>query len=233
MPKQPATPASGLAQRRKTARDDSSAEYLAKRRQLVAAAAEVFHRKGFSDTNLKDIAEAAGTDRATVYYYVTSKQELFVEVMGDSLRDLVDSFERTAATDDAPRERLRELVRALFRGYAQHYPHLYVYVQEDLTRLGIREDWQAGLAALAGRIYEIFRAVLVEGLGDGTFRSSLPPGVIAQTFIGAVARSATWYDPAAGADPEALGDGLAALLVDGVAVVPAQARRRTPPKGPR
>lgn len=212
-----------MAQRRKAAKSDGSAEYLRRRQQLISAAAEVFHRKGFGETSLKDIAEAAGTDRATLYYYVTSKQELFVEVIRESLLDGVAAGERILASPAPPADRLRELVRTSMRGYAEHYPYLYVYAQEDLSRLDVREDWQRDLAELAQRSFEIMRALVAAGLADGSFSSSLSAGVIAQTFIGAIARSSVWYRPERGEDPEQLGDGLAALLVDGLAARP---RRR-------
>jgi AcrR family transcriptional regulator len=223
MPKQSSgeQAASGMAQRREAARADNSAEYQLKRQQLIAAAAEVFHRKGFGDTSLKDIAEAAGTDRATLYYYVTSKQELFVEVIRESLQDGVTAGERVLATDAAPAEQLRELLRASMRAYTQHYPYLYVYAQEDLSRLDVRKDWQRELADLAHRSFEIIREVIVAGLADGSFTSTLSAGIIAQTLIGAIARSSIWYNPDHDVDPEALGEGLAALLVGGIATRPA------------
>jgi AcrR family transcriptional regulator len=223
MPKAPDAPSnatvqSGLAQRRRAAQADNSAEYQQKRQQLIAVAAEVFHRNGFGKTNLKDIAAAAGTDRATLYYYVTSKQDLFVQVIRESLLAVVAEGQRILDSPASPTERLRELLRGSMRSYTEHYPYLYVYAQEDLSRLDVREESQRELADLAQRGFEILRAVIAEGLADGSFASSLSAGIIAQTFTGAIARSSIWYDPEHGADAELLGDGLAALLVDGLAV---------------
>jgi AcrR family transcriptional regulator len=218
-----AASSSALAQRRKSARNDNSAEYQQRRQQLINAAAEVFHRKGFGETSLRDIAEQAGTDRTTLYYYVTSKQELFVEVIRESLLEGVSAGERILASDDTPTVRLRELLRALMLGYTQHYPYLFVWAQQDMSHLDIREAPQRELAELAQRSYEIMREVVVEGLADGSFHSRLGPGVIAQTFIGAVARSSMWYTPEYDATPEDLAEDLAALLVDGLTARP---RRR-------
>lgn len=215
--------ASALAKRRKSARKDNSVEYQHRRQQLINAAAEVFHRKGFGETSLRDIAEQAGTDRTTLYYYVTSKQELFVEVIRGSLLDGVSAGERILASDATPSVRLRELLRALMLGYTEHYPYLFVWAQQDMSHLDIAQAPQRELAELAQRSYEIMREVVVEGLADGSFHSRLGPGVIAQTFIGAIARSSMWYTPDYDAAPEDLAEDLAALLVDGLT---ARSRRK-------
>jgi AcrR family transcriptional regulator len=51
------------------------------RKALLAAAAEVFARKGFAGASLEEIAEVAGYTTGALYYHFASKQELFVELM--------------------------------------------------------------------------------------------------------------------------------------------------------
>lgn len=51
---------------------------------LVAAAAETFHRKGYRNSTIDDIAEAAGISRPTVYKYTRSKQHL-LDLMVDEV----------------------------------------------------------------------------------------------------------------------------------------------------
>lgn len=93
----PAAPSARPARRprgrpRKTAleRDDGN-----RRRELVAAAARLFHRKGFGATRTRDIAEAVGMRSGSPFYHFESKQALLFAVMEEGMRAAV------AQQDDA------------------------------------------------------------------------------------------------------------------------------------
>ena len=51
------------------------------RAQLLAAAAEVFARKGFAGASLEEIAEEAGYSTGAVYYNFANKEQLFLELL--------------------------------------------------------------------------------------------------------------------------------------------------------
>jgi AcrR family transcriptional regulator len=52
------------------------------RRQLLAAAAEVFAEKGFAGASLEEIADRAGYTTGAVYYHFGNKDKLFLELIG-------------------------------------------------------------------------------------------------------------------------------------------------------
>ena len=59
-----------------------SAEDKSQRRdEIMAAAKEVFARKGFHDTTIADIAKRAGLAYGSIYWYFDSKDELFHALM--------------------------------------------------------------------------------------------------------------------------------------------------------
>lgn len=72
---------SGIARRRAVAREEANPSYLERRAEIVRAAARVFKAKGLQGANLGDIAAESGADRASLYYYVGSKEELFHELV--------------------------------------------------------------------------------------------------------------------------------------------------------
>jgi TetR/AcrR family transcriptional regulator, cholesterol catabolism regulator len=67
---------SELSRKRQRAGQTPSRNYITRRRALIRAAAEVFRIKGLSGTSLHDISEAIGVDRASLYYYFGSKEQL-------------------------------------------------------------------------------------------------------------------------------------------------------------
>jgi AcrR family transcriptional regulator len=66
-------------QRRRRAVSDQ--DKSARRDQIMAAAKEVFARKGFHATTIADIAKRAGLAYGSIYWYFDSKDELFHALM--------------------------------------------------------------------------------------------------------------------------------------------------------
>ena len=56
--------------------------------RLLAAALEVFARKGYEDARVEDICVAAGSARATFYRHFSGKHEVFMALLGQLTDDL-------------------------------------------------------------------------------------------------------------------------------------------------
>src|SRR6266540_3565796 len=95
---------------------------IARRAEIVRAAATVFRAKGVAATSIDDVARAAGADRATLYYYVGSKNELFQEVVLSAVVGNIELAERIAAGDDSPTAKLEALILGVMASYAEFYP---------------------------------------------------------------------------------------------------------------
>jgi AcrR family transcriptional regulator len=68
------------------------------RQHLLAAAAEVFARRGYAAATLDEVAERAGFSKGAVYSNFSNKEDLFLGLMQEQAATLVDRFE--AAPDD-------------------------------------------------------------------------------------------------------------------------------------
>ena len=72
-----------------------TAERLQDRRDsLLAAARQVFARKGFAQTSISDIAQVAGTSDGLIYRYFSSKRDLLLEVLTDFYGRLIAGTEQ-------------------------------------------------------------------------------------------------------------------------------------------
>ena len=61
------------------------------RNRVFEIAAEVFHRKGYDNTSMSDVATAAGLTKAGLYHHISSKESLLYTVLDYGL-DLTDSY---------------------------------------------------------------------------------------------------------------------------------------------
>lgn len=199
-----------------------SPAYQERRDAIRAAAGRVFHRKGFAATKLTDVAEEVGMDRASLYYYIGSKEHLFREVVSDAASANIVEAERIAASEASARVKLTRLIESLMASFERHFPYLYVLVQEDFQKSNhwpeqADNEWMAVLRDWNQRYVNAVKSVVAEGLRSGEFRSSLPPGIIANALIGMMNSSHMWFQPNGMMDASEIGAGMADMLLDGLA----------------
>ena len=189
-------PAAGsdIARRRAAAMAEGGRSYHRKRAALLSAAAKVFRDKGFAAATLNDVAAELGTERGSLYYYVSGKEELFHAVVTGAAAENVDALQAIRHGPGTAVEKLRAAIVALMSSYAEHYPYLYVYVQEDLDRVVDADSaWAKEMRALDRQYTAAFTGLVRDGLDDGSFRSSAPADVAAYGIIGMVNWTHRWY----------------------------------------
>jgi AcrR family transcriptional regulator len=96
------------------------------RAQLLAAAAQVFARKGFAGASLEEIAEEAGYSTGAVYYNFANKEQLFLELLrtgqsrqiGNRVQAVTRIFAEAAASGGDPFATLSTYISAIadYRG---------------------------------------------------------------------------------------------------------------------
>lgn len=92
--------------------------YDTQREQILARAAELFARQGYSATSMNQVAEACGISKPSLYHYVRDKDRLLVEIAEGhvaKLNALVDDVQRQPLS---PEVRVRRLIEAFLDVYA-------------------------------------------------------------------------------------------------------------------
>ncbi|MFC4941881.1 TetR/AcrR family transcriptional regulator [Pseudonocardia sp. GCM10023141] len=206
---------SSIARRRAAARAEGSARYVERRRAVLDAAQQLFQERGVERTSLDDVAAAAGTDRASLYYYVAGKKELFYDVVRDILEVTAVSAESIQAGPGTPKEKLHRLATMLMASYQQR-PYLQTFLSE--TSAGLSREGAVGrqLLALVEAFDQALLAIVEEGVATGAFRADLPPRVVANGFLGMINWTHRWFDPNGELDGAGLGDMFATIVTEGM-----------------
>jgi TetR/AcrR family transcriptional regulator, cholesterol catabolism regulator len=202
---------SGIARRRAAAKAEASEQYLARRGHIVDAATEVFRTKGVASTSIDDIARAAEVDRATLYYYFASKEELFQEVVIEAVVDVMDLAEHIDESSDPPSEKLHTLILKLLTSFAHRYPQTYVYLREDVQAMP-----ELNLPEMQRRFEAVVTNIIREGIEAGEFRSDVPPRLASYAIQGMLAWTHRWFDPDGLVDPEDVAEAFTKMAVDGL-----------------
>jgi AcrR family transcriptional regulator len=208
---------SDIAERRALARANNDADYLQRRAELRHAAAAIFRTKGFSATKLQDVGAAVGLDRATIYYYFSGKDELFQDVVAEAVRDNLRKVEELDAESLPAQEKISRLVMGLLDAYEEHYPYLYVYVQEDMAHLKGDAAWGREMQSLQRRFDRAVRAIVQEGIDDKSIGvAGGDARVIANAIIGMCNWTHRWFHPKTKGDAADVGKVFADILLRGL-----------------
>lgn len=207
---------SGIARRRSAAKAEGGTAYLERREEMIHAAARVFKEKGLSKATLNDVADAIGTDRASLYYYFGSKQELFHEVVLEAVEANVARAEEIRAHDAGAPEKVRTLVHALLASYAAQYPFLFVYIQENLNQVTDDDSaWADQMRRLNHRYDTAVVGIVEQGVEDGSFRRLASPRILAFGLIGMLNWTHRWFNPDSFSATD-VADAYADVLLDGL-----------------
>jgi AcrR family transcriptional regulator len=137
------------------------------RYRLLRAGLEGLFDRGFHGTSIRDIAERAGVQSATLYGHFASKEELLAELVvlghAEHNRRLVDAL-MDAGPD--PREQLRALVTAHVAGHAE-FPVLASVSTAELPRLS--PTAAAPAYALREKSLDLLVSVIDRGIRQGLF----------------------------------------------------------------
>jgi AcrR family transcriptional regulator len=209
--------ASSISRRRRHARRAPSAGYLERQQRLLAAATEVLKEKGLDATSINDIAERIGADRASVYYYYGSKQEIFLALIRQAVGEVVLLAEGIAEEKGPSTDRLEQLVRSQLAAYERHYPYIQLYIQEDMNRVP-GDGTAAGeeLRDLGLRYEAAIERITRDGIEAGEFRAGLDAQLVAFAVLGAVNWTHRWFSPGGRLTGEQVGASFADIFLRGV-----------------
>lgn len=111
------------------------ANKIMSRYQILKASRQLFTKKGYNETMMKDIAEKAGVSKATVYNYFPNKESLLVGTIDDTVAMLRDKLNSEECTGMNAEEKLRVAIESLV-SYQAKYPSLarrITYLNSDKT----------------------------------------------------------------------------------------------------
>ncbi|WP_293372299.1 TetR/AcrR family transcriptional regulator [Phenylobacterium sp.] len=124
---------------------------LDKRARIIAAARDLFTRKGFEGTTSQEIADAAGVAGGTVFTYARTKDDLLILVFHDEMLDVVER----AYVDAQDASQLLDQVIAFFGT-------LVAYHERDLplARTLMRQLGYVGASEQRALVRELMRGLL-------------------------------------------------------------------------
>ncbi|HVJ41938.1 MAG TPA: helix-turn-helix domain-containing protein [Dongiaceae bacterium] len=137
-----------------------------RRRNILAAAEELFAQSSYDAVQMDDIARRAKVGKPTIYRYFASKDELFLEVFRLALQQLQFQLSGVLAAELHPHKALDEIFRISFG-----------LLGNQVSALRLLTDGQPGLIVRWREEFDRHRLFLVS-----TFRQVIERGVTMGAF---------------------------------------------------
>ena len=182
----------------------------AKRIALIRAAGRAFKAKGFHNTSLDEVAALLNLTKPTLYYYVSSKSDLLYQCHDYAL----DLGEAAFRHGQEGRDGLDKLRRTLTK-YMESMTH-------DFAAYSVLSDLNDMLPAHKRSIQKRrrefdtrFRALVSEGIADGTIRR-VDPMLTVAWFMGAINAIPRWFSDSGPLSGEQVANAYTDLLTRGL-----------------
>jgi len=146
-------------------------EQARRRKEIFNASVHLFLDKGFNETSMREIAEAAGIGKSTLYDYFPSKDDILLSFMEDELENLTKRGEEIARQDVGAQEKLRQIMFD-YMDYLAAQEDFYMKLSLEVQRLA-----QQSLARIQVKRHayqDLIRSVIEEGIQEGCFRAVDP-----------------------------------------------------------
>lgn len=151
------------------------------RTRILLEAVRLFGRQGYAATSVREVVEAAGVTKPTLYYYFRNKEDLYreaVELQIVGLRWLVD---RACTGSGTVRQRLREFLVAYVHGAVESPDSVRLMMASAAGSGQPRVDVFERTHAEYVRLERLVR----DGIDAGELRRGIDPAVAVSMLVGA------------------------------------------------
>jgi TetR/AcrR family transcriptional regulator len=156
-------------------------------RKILEVAEALFARRGYSGVGVREVAEAAGLSKSSLFHHFRSKVQLYESVLARVLARIEERLAPALAVNERLTERLDRWIDALIDALAEHPTTARLLLRalfedDDLPAEPSREG--EAIQTTLGRIIQGVTGVLAEGVQQGVFRAVSGAHTV-QTVIGA------------------------------------------------
>ena len=187
------------------------------RERILDAAADAFMLQGFRETTIDDVAQSIGATKGLIYYHFRSKLDILLAVYERGMERAEEKVQPHAQDSASPAERLRAMSVAhlvnimTFLGY-HHVIHQAVREQNSAAVKPRQREALDRLNEQRSQFEALFRAVIEEGIAEGSFRDA-DPALMARTLLSSINAVDNWFRPRADQSAEEIEE-LAGQIVD-------------------
>ncbi len=164
------------------------------RRLILDHAARLLRSNGYHQTSLRELAEAVGIRKASLYHHFRSKEEIVEAVVNDGVRLVLETvlYALEVAGEATPRQRLKAAIAAHLAALHGHSD----YTCASIKVFSFGENPTPESVRATRRAYDdLWRALIEELSAAGVLTPGIAPERLRLFLLGAMNGSIDWYRP--------------------------------------
>jgi len=164
------------------------------RRLILDTAARLLRSGGYHQTTLREIAEAVGIRKASLYYHFASKEEIVEAVANDGVRFVHEAVAAALAdnTTAPPHARFEAAIHAHLTALHGHGDYTSASIKAFIFGATPVPESVRGVR----RAYEeVWRKLIAELQSSGAIAPARAPEPLRNFLLGALNGSTDWYRP--------------------------------------
>ena len=185
-----------------------------RREELLTIAAGLFAERGFKNTTVRDIADAAGILSGSLYHHFDSKESMVDELLDTFQTELWKKYDAIEASDLTPKAKLEAVVRASFEAIGEHRAEVAIF-QSDALYLATFERF-GYLIERNRKFRTLWTGLLEAGVASGELRTDLDVALVYRFLRDTVWVAVRWYRPGGSLTPADVGDQYLTILLEGI-----------------
>lgn len=142
-----------------------------RRHEIYHKVVKIFLKKGFQETSMHEIAEAAGLGKSTLYDYFKTKDEILIYFFEDQLNDLTEEAQKIVPQDLSADRKLRQIME-MHLAFLLENKSLFMKLSIESQRL--RPESQTRIQNSRHAYQDLLCGLVEEGVHEGTFRKVDP-----------------------------------------------------------
>jgi TetR/AcrR family transcriptional regulator, cholesterol catabolism regulator len=179
---------------------------------ILRAAAQLFRERGFAETGMRDIAEAADLSAANLYHYFDGKDQLLFYCQDRALDRMLAATAEARVGSTSAGDRLR----AVFTAHLQTLLDAVEGATAHLQTESLSPTLRSRIIRKRDRYERAIRRIITDGIQSGEL-VDMDPAIVTRAMLGALNWTVTWFRPDGRDSAAAVGDVISRFLVRGIA----------------
>ncbi|MGM0899569.1 MAG: TetR/AcrR family transcriptional regulator [Bacillota bacterium] len=182
--------------------------------RIVETSIQLFDKKGFTGTSIKEIVEELNVTKGTFYYYFKSKEELLKDIHLTYIDDLIE--QQKVILEDSNKdciEKLYGLILMVISNIGGNRESARIFTRE------VRHLSEKHVEEIKGKrnlFRKRYQELIEKGIRQGEFKDTIPADMLTFGILGIINWTYYWYNPEGEISEEELAQMFTNIILEGI-----------------
>jgi len=185
---------------------------VSRKQELLQKISDLFYKKGYEKTSIRDISLHLGMTNAGLYHYFKNKQEMLFDIMIYGIEDALVTMRRELPHIKSAEDKIAWIVLAQIKFYSDNRSQTKVLVHE---RGAIEAKYAEIIGEKEKEYVEFIKQVVGQIIQENSY-ISISVEVATFCLLGMLNWLVHWYNPGGKVSPDELASNITTIFLKGL-----------------